>query len=384
MNNIVTQSRLAMPTGLADLDAGKWKVLVESVFPNAKTVEAVVMAIDYCRARKLDPFKRPVNIVPMWNKSLGREVETVWPGINEVQVTASRTGKYAGLDSPQWGPDVTKTFKGMIKGYGDDGKWEEGMRETTITFPEYCSVTVYRMVEGQRCAFTEPVFWIEAYARRGKSEIPNSMWEKRTKGQLLKVAKAFSLRAAFPEEGEYTAEEMEGKEIEAGGVVIDKKTGFAEMTSGIVSNTRSVWQKAALRSEWAKGITDLCEKAQSVAEIDDIFAKHKARMEEMLANNNDQDMISLAALEQAEEFYKARFNAPANTTEVIPPEVLEDWLEDIANVPTVDGLKHKFSQAQELFKSNPEALAEIINAKDIRKSQLSTEKMPTFLNKGAA
>jgi hypothetical protein len=47
------------------------------------------------------------------------------------------------------------------------------------------------------------------------------MWLKRPRGQLHKVAKAASLRAAFPEEGEYVAEEMEGKEIDAGGIVIE-------------------------------------------------------------------------------------------------------------------------------------------------------------------
>jgi hypothetical protein len=78
-------------------------------------------------------------------------------------------------------------------------------------------VTVYRLVNGQRCPFTEPVFWLEAYARLGGaySELPTDMWVKRPRGQLLKCAKAASLRAAFPEEAGYTAEEMEGKVIEA-------------------------------------------------------------------------------------------------------------------------------------------------------------------------
>jgi len=38
--------------------------------------------------------------------------------------------------------------------------------------------------------------------------------KKRPHGQLHKVAKAASLRAAFPEEGDTTAEEMEGQTIE--------------------------------------------------------------------------------------------------------------------------------------------------------------------------
>jgi phage recombination protein Bet len=199
------------------LDAGMWRVLVEATYPNARTPEAVMMALDYCKARGLDPFKKPVHIVPMWNSQLRREVETVWPGINEIQTTAARTGQWAGMDAPQWGPDMPRKFKGRNK---VDGEWVD--EEVELTIPEWCSVTVYRMIGNHRCSFEEPVFWLEAYARKGRSELPNEMWRKRTRGQLHKVAKAAALRAAFPEEGEYTAEEMYGKEIgEVEGVVID-------------------------------------------------------------------------------------------------------------------------------------------------------------------
>ena len=75
------------------LDLNTWKVLTESIFPTAKTAEGILLAVRYCQARGLDVLKRPVHVVPMWSRALGREVETVWPGINEVQVTAARTGQ---------------------------------------------------------------------------------------------------------------------------------------------------------------------------------------------------------------------------------------------------------------------------------------------------
>jgi phage recombination protein Bet len=180
------------------------------------------MAIDYCAARKLDIFKRPVHIVPMWNSSLRREVETVWPSINEVQTTAARSGKWAGMDPPEWGPMIKRTFEGAVGKRG-----QERHVKIELEFPEWCSVTVYRMVNGQRCAFSEPVYWLEAYARSGRGEVPNEMWQKRRMGQLHKNAKAASLRAAFPEDvgNDYTAEEMEGKEIEDGGIVVEAEPG---------------------------------------------------------------------------------------------------------------------------------------------------------------
>jgi phage recombination protein Bet len=196
------------------LDPSTWAVLTDSIFPSADTPEGIVLAVRYCQARGLDIMKRPVHVVPMWSSALRRYVETVWPGIAEVQITAARTGLWAGLDSPKFGPDQTKTFAGSVK---RNEQWVDA--QATVTFPEWAEVTVYRLVNGVRCPFSEMVFWEEAYARQGKSSIPNEMWQKRPRGQLLKCAKAASLRAAFPEEaGEYTAEEMAGKVIEVDSV----------------------------------------------------------------------------------------------------------------------------------------------------------------------
>jgi len=198
--------RLPMPA-YADCDPVDWRVYVEAIFPNARSAEAVMLALAYCRKRGLDPMKHAVNIVSMWNSALGREVETVWPSINEVQVTAARTGAWAGMDPPQWGPEKTQTFRGRKR---VRGQWVDA--EIPLTFPEWCSVTVYRIVGNQRVSFVEPVYWAEAYGRVGGGELPNDMWARRPRGQLLKVAKAMSLRAAFPEESDYSDEEMAGGE----------------------------------------------------------------------------------------------------------------------------------------------------------------------------
>jgi len=194
-----------------NLDTNTWRVLTDSIFPSAKTADGIALAVRYCQARGLDVLKRPVHVVPMWSKALGREIETVWPGINEVQVTASRTGQYAGIDPPRFGPDITRSFTGRAK---TDSGWQQLSVE--VTYPEWCEITVYRLVNGQRCPFTETVFWEETYSRAGgaSSDVPTAMWVKRPRGQLIKCAKAAALRAAFPEEGTYVAEEMEGKVIE--------------------------------------------------------------------------------------------------------------------------------------------------------------------------
>jgi hypothetical protein len=110
---VVQPPRLPMPreAAPAGVAPGQWKALVDAVFPSAKTVDGVMLAITYCKERNLDIFKRPVHVVPMWNSALGREVETVWPGINDYRTTASRTGQWAGNDECKFGPMLTEAFK---------------------------------------------------------------------------------------------------------------------------------------------------------------------------------------------------------------------------------------------------------------------------------
>ncbi|MBB3268327.1 phage recombination protein Bet [Azospirillum sp. OGB3] len=207
---ISLQPRIAYPAEAKNygVNEATWRVLVESTFPSAKSAEGILLAVAYCQARKLDIMKRPVSIVPMWSSALNRYVETVWPGINELQTTAARTGEFAGIDAPIYGTEMTETFTGLVK---------DKTETVTLKFPEWCEVTVYRLVGGVRCPFTARIYWMETYSRKGsRSVLPTEMWVKRPKGQLAKCAKADALRAAFPEEcGGYSAEEMDGKVIEA-------------------------------------------------------------------------------------------------------------------------------------------------------------------------
>lgn len=286
MNNIVAadiKARLPMPQGMKDIEPGQWRVLCESIFPTARSSEAIVLAVDYCRARKLDILKKPVHIVPMWSSSLKREVETVWPSITEVQTTAARTGAYAGMDEPKLGPMIEGTFKGIKR---------DNVGETIVTlkFPEWCSVTVYRMVAGQRCAFTEPVYWMESYARIGKTELPNDQWAKRPLGMITKVAKAFSLRAAFPEETSYTAEEMEGR-------VIEETDGVGEMIDVTEPLKKApAFKNSAARKTFVENVAKSFENAPDEEELKLLANLNKAKFDEMDASGNEHDALAVEEL----------------------------------------------------------------------------------------
>ena len=198
-----------------------WAFFCDSIWPSAKTTEGVCMAIAYCHARKLDPTKKVIHVVPVWSKSANCEVEGVWPGIAEVRITATRTGVYAGKDAIELGPMVERTFKSKVdKWSGPSGQRSKTVEEKDVTlkYPEWARLTVYKIVQGIVCKFVGPqVLWEEAYATESKdSEAPNAMWADRKQGQLEKCAEAASLRSAFPEElgGELTAEEMWGRVVE--------------------------------------------------------------------------------------------------------------------------------------------------------------------------
>ena len=257
--------RLPMPAGMT-IPPEQWRVLTDAIFPSAKTPEAIVLALDYCRARKLDVFKRSIHIVPVWNRQLKREVETVWPGISELQVTAARTGQWAGMDAPEWGPILKRTFT------KEDDRGDK--TSVTVEYPEWCSVTVYRLIGGQKYAFCEPVYWIEAYARQGRSDWPNDMWQKRTRGQLHKNAKAAALRAAFPEEmgNDYTAEEMEGQEVESGGVIIEGKAELMSRPRDAVDADSIPALDAPQSDKQGDGAARLIARIEACATEDDLHA----------------------------------------------------------------------------------------------------------------
>lgn len=198
----MTGARLPYYTAFQDrfgVDRQTWKFLTDVLYPSAEASESVAMALAYCQARKLDIMKKPVHIVPVWDKKRSRMVDSVWPSIAEVRITAMRTGLYAGRDETIFGPTITELLGGV-----------------EVTYPEWAQVTVYRIVGGHRCAFVgEKVRWKEYYAKAKKDTLaPNDMWRTKTFGQLAKCAEANALRIAFPEEDAGpTSDEMEGQEV---------------------------------------------------------------------------------------------------------------------------------------------------------------------------
>ena len=226
----VAAPRLPYDPGLNEkygIDQGKWRVLIESVFPSAQSFEGVSLALAYCKARQLDIFKRPVHVVPIWNSKLRKVVESVWPGINELRSTAFRTGEYAGCEPSEFGPLETKTFVGSP----DPNKQAVSK---TVTYPTWCRITVYRLIAGNRVPFPGPtVYWLSAYGRVKQTELPNDKWETDPSYMLEKCTEAAALRKAFPEAlGGWQAVEELRSNVDDGpaDIVVEETTAPARPT----------------------------------------------------------------------------------------------------------------------------------------------------------
>ena len=191
------------------------EVLESSLYPGAKP-QSIGLVLGYCKAAGLDPMLKPVHIVPMWDSKQGAMRDVVMPGIGLYRTQASRTGQFAGMGEPDFGPDITDTIGGL-----------------TVTYPEWCRVTVRRALpSGIVAEFTAREYWIENYAVKGgkeKSIAPNAMWARRPRGQIAKCAEAQALRKAFPELGSMpTADEMEGRALQPDDAPAPKNMGAIE------------------------------------------------------------------------------------------------------------------------------------------------------------
>jgi phage recombination protein Bet len=149
-------------------------ILGKSLYPNAKK-ESIALVLSYCKARNLDPFQKPVHIVPMGGQ------DVIMPSIDFYRLQASRSGALAGISEPEFS-------------YDNNGQLES------------CRVTVKRLLPtGNVAEFSAREYLAEC---QGKSPI----WRSRPRGMLAKCAESQALRRAFPEfSSGPSAEEMDGK-----------------------------------------------------------------------------------------------------------------------------------------------------------------------------
>lgn len=217
-------------------------VLQSSLYPGASP-NSIKLVIGYCKAANLDPMQKPVHIVPMWDKNSKAMRDVIMPGVGLYRTQAARSDALAGISEPEFGPNVEIQLNGQ-----------------KFSVPEWCRIVVKRqLTSGVVADFTAVEYWIENYATAGKdSELPNAMWKKRPRGQLAKCAEAQALRKAFPEMigSAPTADEMEGKHIDAGEIDITPTSNPA-LAAKWVGKAEAAKDAAELERLWKEGVAEI-------------------------------------------------------------------------------------------------------------------------------
>jgi phage recombination protein Bet len=237
MNAVVQhqEPQLPAPVSRRGLTESDWMAL-RNLFPGARG-ESIILAYDYCKSRRLDPFKKPCHIVPMNVKDVKLDKyiwqDVIMPGIYEYRTTAHRTGQYLGHSIPEYGPTVE--YKG-------------------VKAPEWCAITVYRWnpEAKQRAEFPVRIEFHEIAVTKRDGNL-NDRWSTAPKMQLTKCTEAAALREGFPDElgGTHTVEEMEGRIIDSTAIDVTEQSDRVDPrgdTSGVD------WE---LRNKHVSAIADL-------------------------------------------------------------------------------------------------------------------------------
>lgn len=150
--------------------------LIKSTVAKGATNDELKLFLYTASRSGLDPLAKQIHFVKRGGQA------TIQTGIDGYRAIAERKGDLAGIDDAIYD--------------SEDGKQ-----------PKKASVTVYRLVNGQRVSFTASARWSE-YAPQGTQAF---MWNKMPYLMLAKCAEALALRKAFPNDlsGLYTNEEME-------------------------------------------------------------------------------------------------------------------------------------------------------------------------------
>jgi phage recombination protein Bet len=165
--------------------------LIKTTIAKGATDDELRLFLYTCQRTGLDPMARQIYAIKRYSSRDGGDVMAIQTGIDGYRLTAQRTGLHAGTD---------------------DVVYSQNQSGNLLS----ATVTVYKIIAGQRVGFTATARWDE-YCARDRSGNLTPMWAKMPFLMLGKCAEALALRKAFPAElsGVYTTEEMQQADVES-------------------------------------------------------------------------------------------------------------------------------------------------------------------------
>lgn len=188
----IDQPAVARPVAMAvpahDLFSDTRMALVRNGVAKDAPEDVFVAMVEIARTRGLDPLAKQIGVI-----KFGGQWQ-VMTTIDGYRALAEKTGQYAGSD------EAIFTYSGQTVG-------------NKVVRPDSASVTVWKLLGGQRYPFTATVYW-EEYAA-------SNVWLTKPRTMLAKVAESHALRKAFPTvlSGMYVDGEMDQLAIETTGSV---------------------------------------------------------------------------------------------------------------------------------------------------------------------
>lgn len=174
---------LAVANGQAPTITADQMALITKTVAKDATPDELKLYLYDCARQGVHPLDKLVHFTKRGGKY------TPVTSIDFMRIQAAATGEYAGSDVPLFA--------------GEDGVWSSLPAKGV---PIAAMVTVWRLVQGQRCKFEAVARWDE-YKPDGQA----FMWSKMPHTMLGKCAEALALRKGFPKQlaGLYAREEMD-------------------------------------------------------------------------------------------------------------------------------------------------------------------------------
>lgn len=171
----------------------QYDTFVTSISTQSPTKEEIQLHLWYCDSKNVNPLDKLI----YFTKRQGRY--TPITSIDFMRLRAESSNSYAGSDDAEF-------------------YYKKDEEKKIVTAIDSAKVTVWKMVGGQRCAFSATARWSE-YAPLNINDKSAFMWKKMPHTMLAKCAEALALRKAFPGQlhGLYASEEMaqDGRYINA-------------------------------------------------------------------------------------------------------------------------------------------------------------------------